>query len=225
MSKMFPFITKTWNPIGGECIHNCSYCWAKALSKQYDMSKYQGIPRLYPKELKRNFKDNDFVFVQDMSDLFSDNILDNYIKCVIDRLYDFPKTKFLLLTKNPKRYLDFNFPDNAVLGATIESDLNMNVSSAPRPLKRLEAMYELIHEHKMISIEPIMRFSDDFETSLIDCQLEFVAVGYDNYNNGLDEPYLKDTEFLIAGLEQVGIKVYRKTIREKIVSPKESETK
>jgi len=45
-------------------------------------------------------------------------------------------------------------------------------------------------------------------------QPEFVAVGYDNYNNHLPEPPLEITENLIHGLEAYEIKVYRKTLRE-----------
>ena len=43
---------------------------------------------------------------------------------------------------------------------------------------------------------------------------EFVAVGYDNYKNGLQEPELENVEALIHGCENRGIKVYRKTLRE-----------
>jgi len=33
-----------------------------------------------------------------------------------------PKATFLFLTKNPARYLEFNFPNNVILGATIETN-------------------------------------------------------------------------------------------------------
>ena len=41
-----------------------------------------------------------------------------------------------------------------------------------------------------------------------------VAVGYDNYNNLLPEPREAETEEFIRQLEDAGITVYRKTIRE-----------
>ena len=41
-----------------------------------------------------------------------------------------------------------------------------------------------------------------------------VAIGYDNYNNGFPEPPLSKTMQLIDELESLGIKVYRKTLRE-----------
>lgn len=71
-SKMFPFITRTWNPLGGECKHGCRYCWARKLAADEKMAKHQGEPRLYRRELEREFKPGDFVFVCDMLDLFGD---------------------------------------------------------------------------------------------------------------------------------------------------------
>jgi len=72
MSKMFPFITKTWNPLAGECSHRCDGCWARALAERHGWSKYQGQPRIDPKQINRRFKSGEFVFVQDMTDLFAD---------------------------------------------------------------------------------------------------------------------------------------------------------
>lgn len=169
------------------------------------MKKYSGTPKLYRKELQKTFKESDFVFVQDMSDLFGAWISKEIIQQVLNYIKNSEAT-FLLLTKNPKRYLEFDIPDNCICGTTIETDLGFRDD-------RFNAMIQLQHPRRMISIEPIMQFSNNFETLLLACEPEFVAIGYDNYNNQLDEPYLKDTEFLISGLEQCGIKVYRKTLR------------
>lgn len=55
MSKMFPFITATLNPIGGECQHKCIYCWATKLADKYDNTriKYTGAPKFYEKEREK----------------------------------------------------------------------------------------------------------------------------------------------------------------------------
>lgn len=214
MSRMFPFITETWNPIGGACPHGCVYCWAKALAKRYDMPKYQGPHRLYTKGLKRNFKEEDFVFVQDMSDLFAETVPNGMIQSVLSRIKEFPNTTFLLLTKNPSRYLEFDIPENCVCGATIETNLNGDLGNAPLRRIRIKAMELLNHSRKMVSIEPIMQFSVRFIHQLFRIHPEFVAVGYDNYNNHLDEPKLVFTEGLIDKIEAFGIKVYRKTLHD-----------
>lgn len=216
MSKMFPFITvPDFNPLGGECKHNCSYSWCKQLINRYPVlkKKYQGTPFIDEKQLKRVFKSTDFVFVCDMCDLFGDWVPSELILRILDYIENSP-AQFLLLTKNPKRYHEFPLPKNCVAGATIESDWNLDVTKAPDPMKRIEAMREL-HHRKMVSVEPIMVHSDAFPFMVASIHPEFVAVGYDNYNNHLQEPSLSETESLISVLESFGIKVYRKTIREK----------
>jgi hypothetical protein len=66
----------------------------------------------------------------------------------------------------------------------------------------------------MLSIEPIMKFTDVFPALILAIKPKFVAIGYDNYGNNLPEPSLAETEQLITTLKKAGITVYRKTIRE-----------
>lgn len=218
-SRMFPFITvPNFNPLGGKCNHDCRYCWAqgpKGLVSKYDMKKYCGEPYLVEKELKREFKPDDFVFVCDMCDLFGEWVPRKFIDRILDFIRKSPAT-FLLLTKNPARYFTFSIPENCVCGATVESDmLYDDVTKAPFPCDRLFAMLKVDHKRKMISIEPIMDFNLRlFIEALLEIKPEFVAVGYDNYDNHLDEPSLAKTMELISTLEANGIKVYRKTLRE-----------
>ena len=222
---MFPFITKTWNPLGGRCPYQCIYCWSmgeKGLVSRYDMAKYRGPPRLIEKEFKRQFKDGEFVFVQDMSDLFAKTVPNGMIQEVLNRIKEFPKTKFLLLTKNPIRYHAFHIPKNCVCGATIETDFppesyGKQISKAPSVRDRTYWMIQLRHT-KMVAIEPILDFSpDSFFTDITLIAPAFVAIGFDNYNNGLPEPEsLEKVQEFINRLENAGIKVYKKTIREPV---------
>jgi len=216
MSRMFSFINKVWNPVAGACSHGCVGCWARALADRHKWCKYQGKPRVDEKQIDRRFKDGDFVFVQDMTDLFAENVPRDLILRVLEQIKKFPDAKFLLLTKNPKRYksvLEF-IPKNCVCGATIETDLDEQLANAPSRIDRIRAMRELKHKHKMVSIEPIRKFTSNFFGSLSFIEPEFVAIGYDNYNNGFDEPSLAATEALILAFESYKIKVYRKTLRE-----------
>lgn len=223
-SKMFPFITQTWNPLGGECLHKCRYCWATALKNKYPnlKTKYGGEARIIEKEFNRikSFKATDFIFVCDMTDLFGYWVPDNLIQRIFEAIKVSP-AKFLFLTKNPKHYRDLiavgvHIPLNCTVGCTIESDMD-HLITVPAT-NRLEAMADLSdmgYHPMMISIEPIMQFSPEFITWLRYIHPEFVAVGYDNYKHGLPEPSLAETQKLINELEAFGIKVYRKTLREK----------
>jgi DNA repair photolyase len=220
MGKMFNFITATWNPLGGECLHKCSYCWARQLASKNKMDKYTGKARLFDKELHKHFKADDFVFVCDMTDLFGAWVPTEIIQAIFESISKSP-AKFLLLTKNPEKYRQLiatgvPIPLNCVLGCTVESDVD-HLSSGMQERARLMVMMELqlMGYPVMLSIEPIMDYSTNFLYLIKDAKPDFVAIGYDNYNNGLPEPYLAKTMGLIQALEQDGIKVYRKTLREK----------
>jgi protein gp37 len=223
MSKMFPFISETWNPLGGECKHGCTYCWAKQLIKRYSMQKYLGEPTLKNKDIYRTFKAGDFVFTCDMTDLFGAWVPSEMIQAVLD-IIDTSPAQFLLLTKNPARYSEFSLPKNCVAGVTIECDMISKASGcAPSVYDRINYLKSCrrTEYRKMVSIEPIMMFTESFAYTLAESNPEFVAVGYDNYSNNLVEPSLAKTERLIATLEELGIKVYRKTLREAIPHKKE----
>lgn len=212
-SRMFSFITRTWNPLGGKCDHRCRYCWARRLANQYLFVKYNGEPRLYEKEFRYKFAKEDFVFVCDMSDLFGDWVPKELIQRVVD-FANKSEAQFLFLTKNPKRYKEFAFGNNCTLGATIETDFDkLCLDGAPPRSERLREMALLKHPHKMVSVEPIMKFSGNFLKELLTIKLDFAAVGFDNYHNNLPEPPEVEAEMLASALEKAGIKVYRKTMR------------
>jgi protein gp37 len=186
------------------------------------MQKYTGNPTLSDKEMARSFKETDFVFVCDMVDLFGAWVPSKFIQAVLDKLEAGVKansqTQYLLLTKNPARYLDFKLPNNCIAGATIECDMMFKVDGyAPAPFSRIEAMRKVKHP-KMVSVEPVMAFTDSFPYSLVSIKPDFVAVGYDNYHNGLPEPPLGKVQDLIAVLTDWKIKVYEKTLREPLTN-------
>jgi len=221
-SRMFNVITKTWNPVTG-CIHNCIYCWARklALTKLKNTKKYKDgfLPKIHPEEFRVKFE-NGVVFVTDMGDLFNNKVPKEWILKVIKHIEKFPNTYFLFLTKNPERYQEFLslFPENAILGATIETNkdklfIKQRISDAPLPSLRYEAMKKLKWKLKFISIEPILDFDLYIFTKWIQEINPFmVYVGYDNYNNKLPEPPLEKTRKLITKLSKFTL-VIQKTIR------------
>ena len=221
--RMFNAIDKTWNPVIG-CLHNCCYCWAKRLveTRLKNTVKYRDgfKPKLADSELNRRFK-NRFVFACDMADLFGDWVPKEWILDVLATIEKNPTSSFLFLTKNPKRYKEFLdiYPENLVLGATIETNRDYAVSNAPPTVERYRNMADLPFKKKLISIEPIMDFDlDIFIQWLKEIGPTIVYVGYDNYNNELPEPSLTKTKQLIEKLEAF-TRVRVKTLRE----PKEGQ--
>jgi hypothetical protein len=238
--RMFGFLTKnhnkngdTWNPLGGECLHNCRYCWVKKLKAMFPgvRAKYSGAPRIKAEWLAeiKKFTAADFVFVGDCCDLFGHWVPNGMIQQIFQAIEKSP-AKFLLLTKNPQKYRELisigvHIPQNCVLGCTVESNIDHLLSGQPETA-RLEVMAELtaMGYPVMLSIEPIMEFDPvRFPLWIAKVHPDFVAVGYDNYDNGLPEPALSETLRLIGLLEDAGIKVYRKTLRESCSSRKEAD--
>lgn len=221
--KMFNIVTATWNPISG-CLYNCNYCWARdlATTKLKNSQRYsKGFkPCLNQKELSVRFDKDDLIFVSDMGDMFADFTPESWIKKVLNYVRQFPDTDFLFMTKNPRRYLDLlpSIPKNAILGATIETNIDEivltdKVSKAPLPSVRFEAMKELDWDRKLVSIEPILDFDlDIFAEWMEDINPIVVYVGYDNYEHKLREPTLKETIELLKKLPETSL-IIRKTIR------------
>jgi len=222
-NRMFKHVTTTWNPIVG-CLHNCKYCWARRLAetKLRHLPQYRDgftKPKLVEAAFKRRFKPGDQVFVSDMGDMWGAWVPDEWIKRVLDYIRGFPDTTFLFLTKNPGRYLDYTgvIPGNVVLGVTIETNrptLTAEISDAPSPILRYQAMAKLDYPRKLVSIEPILSFDHEVMVEWIrDIDPEIVYVGYDNYGNMLIEPPLKHTLRLVRELRRMGYRVEAKTLR------------
>ena len=221
-SRMFSLVTETWNPVTG-CDHYCIYCWARrlALTKLKNTRKYRNgfKPAIHPSEFKKKFSGG-IVFVTDMGDLFSASVPSVWILKVIRYTAKFPDTYFLFMTKNPARYHEFidEFPPNAILGATIETNRDdlyykYRISQAPPPSERYIAMKELEWDKKFISIEPILDFNlRVFSKWIEEISPIMVYIGYDNYGWKLPEPTLYNTLRLIEELRKFTI-VIKKTIR------------
>lgn len=155
----FSVITHTWNPMVG-CLHNCVYCMARKLAKRFA----EGAS--YADQYSRlgSAKGGSSILICDKADLFGDWVPSGSIVDVINAVRDADSSiTFLFLTKNPKRYQDFVniFPENCLLGATIETNRDMGYekhSKAPKPSERYNAMKNLSFPKKFISIEPMMDF-------------------------------------------------------------------
>lgn len=208
--QMYPW-AYTWNPVAGECPHRCGYCYVSAKIspwlRRMGNDKYSGPPRLveteftFPLIVPKGY----IVFVQSCGDLFADGVPNLLIQQVLNHIGKYPQTTFLLQTKNPQRFHDFNIPPNCILGTTLETDRDFDVTQAPTPWLRYLAMKDLpVMRRRMVSIEPVMDFNlRRLSTWISRIHPGFVSVGADSGHNGLPEPSPQKLRQLLRELEGI----------------------
>lgn len=199
--NMYDFVTHTWNVIKGKCLlHDCKYCYMKRWK--------QNTIRFDEKELKINLGQGNCIFVGSSTDMFADNIPNEWIQKIIDYCEKFKFNQYIIQTKNPKRYHDFKFSSKFTLGVTIETNLyteNIVNKNCPEIYKRF-LYFKLIKNRKFITIEPIMDFDlEVFLTLLKDVNPNFINIGADSGGNNLPEPSKEKIEKLIEGLKPIKV--------------------
>jgi len=197
--NMYNFISHTWNPIRG-CLHKCVYCYVK------NIPNYDPTVRLVKKELKYSLGEGNTIFVGSASDMFGDWVPAEWIERVLRHTSKF-NNDYLFQSKNPRRFGEFAqlFPSKTVLGTTIETNRETNLSVAPpfservRELRRISLLIYPIeiatgalayrHFDTMVSIEPIIDFDlKELVDGICTIQPKFVSVGADSKGHGLPEP-------------------------------------
>ena len=201
-----------WNPIGG-CEHNCSYCSIKRIEKRAGKDMTTPVFRNGENGTKNYMNDNlgsgRKIFVCSSGDMWGEWVKSENIRSVLNYCREYLSNEYLFLTKNPKRY--GIWPGNlcslnCIAGATIETDADAIggwASYAPGVLQRLGEM-ELVREvfelRTMISIEPIMKFTERFAERLRTVDPYIVYIGVDSGHNNLPEPTADELRGLIAEL-------------------------
>lgn len=147
----------SWNPVTG-CEHGCPYCYALDIANRFYPHKFE--PTFHPDRLTalqntrvpgpRWAGDIGYkgVFVCSMADLFGDWLPQEWIDAVLDATRKAAQWNFLFLTKNPRRLIDIDWPDNAWVGTTV--DRQSRVKAAEDSFSRFDAPV------KFLSCEPLL---------------------------------------------------------------------
>lgn len=220
--NMYPW-AKPWNPLGGKCPHDCSYCSTKTMMRFPEVRyKYSGDTRLFSSVNKNpGNKDGQTIFVCAQNDLFAKEVPDWMIKSVMLQCKKYSYHTYFFQTKNPARYLKYlpDFPWGSILCTTIETnrwypDIMHN---CPHPELRAAAMNRIIGFEKQVTIEPIMDFDLDEMVSMIKfCGPLKVNIGADSKNNHLPEPSKEKLLALIDELQKFTI-IDRKSNLERLL--------
>jgi hypothetical protein len=193
--NMYTWVTDEWNPVKGECFHNCSYCYMKRWGKQNPV-------HLCESEFKTDLGSGKVIFVVSGSDLFAQDIPQEWIDKTITYCKQFPGNKYLFQSKNPSRINGSLLPNNSIVCTTIESnrwypDVMRN---SPPPYKRAVGM-QCIDLPKYLTIEPILDFDlDDMIEIIKGVNPEQVNIGADSGNSHLPEP---SKEKLLALIDEL----------------------
>lgn len=125
----------TWNPVTGctQLSPGCDHCYALTFAE-----RFRGVPghpyepgfdlTLRPERLQipLKWKTPRFIFVNSMSDLFHENIPDDYIRQVFDVMTQANWHVFQVLTKRPRRMArmasTLPWPDHIWAGTSVELD-------------------------------------------------------------------------------------------------------
>jgi len=192
--NMYAFVDYTYNAIKGRCPFNCDYCFMK----RFKLNE----PRLDEKELKTDLGNGNFIFVGSSIDMFADAIPSEWIESTLGhcRRYD---NKYLFQSKNPMSFRKWQFPKDTVLGTTIETNRNYNISRAPHPHDRIIGLLNPPDFPKMVTIEPIMDFDAEILVPWINNLLPaWVVIGADSKGHNLPEPPASKIKTLIGALER-----------------------
>ena len=206
----------TWNPLGGNCPHQCAYCSTNRL-KRFPVIKYKysGELRLFS-DLWKLPKKPATIFVAAQNDLFAEAVPDSIILRVLSECQINTQHRYFFQTKNPGRYLDFkaNIPTGSILCTTIETNRwhPEIMQNSPTPLERVVDMGQIRGFEKHITVEPIMEFDMREMVAMIKhCNPASVNIGADSKGNKLPEPPREKILALIGGLVILGFEVKQKS--------------
>jgi protein gp37 len=193
----------SWNPIAG-CQHGCDYCYCNRLAKRYNKDfTFYVFRDHYFRDLKsKKLKKGDKIFVGSSGDMWGDWVPYFHIEKVLNEIKKYPQYIFQFLTKNPKRYAEFDFPKNCWLGYTIDTMNRYNQY-------KNETKNMMFPNNKyFVSFEPLLEKIDSkfLEKST---NIDWIIIGA-NSNSGSEKPSDEWADNIIDRAKYLNIPVWVK---------------
>ncbi|MHA1558528.1 MAG: DUF5131 family protein [Alphaproteobacteria bacterium] len=211
----------SWNPITG-CKFGCKYCYAKDIAMRFDghfnptfhKDRLSAPSNTTIPKQKTNEIGIKNVFVCSMADLFGDWVNSEWIQSVIDICEDQNQWKYLFLTKNPGRYLDFDFSKNCWLGASATNQRQFNKAMSTFALMKSDNI-------RFISFEPLNEVINTGIETFEGKPFDWMIIGGRSKNSKMPafQPEWEWVEHLLLYARAENIPVYFKP--NLIVRPKE----
>ena len=150
----------TWNPVTGcnKISPGCKHCYAERLSKRLKatgMAKYRNgfAVTLHPDtlDIPLRWRKPRSIFVNSMSDLFHDEVPDEFISQVFDVMTRANWHRYQVLTKRPERVASLNselpWSSQIWMGTSVESQDYIH---------RIDRLRETDAAIKFLSLEPLL---------------------------------------------------------------------
>lgn len=159
----------TWNPVRGctKVSPGCKHCYAEAFAE-----RFRGVPghpfeqgfdlRLIHRalDLPLRWKGGRRIFVNSMSDLFHEDVPNEYVNRVFDVIRRAHQHQFQILTKRSERLLEvasaIDLPQNVWVGVSVE---NQEYTPRIADLRKVKAVV------RFLSIEPLLGPIENLELS------------------------------------------------------------
>lgn len=214
----------TWNPVGG-CMHECQWsmpdgsiatCYAKEVALKFKAAYPTGFEHHYwrPDKLQEplNQRQPAKIFLDSMSDMGGYWVPQEQAVKVFDICRAAYWHIFQLLTKNPKRLLAYDLPDNVWAGFSSPPDFMWGKplsiqQQAAKITTDLDAMRRVKATVKWCSVEPL---SWDVAPYFEDCGLDWVVIGAASNGPKKYQPNPQHVENLLAVLDKQNIPVFFK---------------
>ena len=159
---------QTWNPTVGcsKISPGCAHCYAEVMARRLKAMGMRGYENgfkltLLPDRLEAPLsrRTRTVYFVNSMSDLFHEDIPEDFLKKVMTTISRCPQHTFQILTKRAERMADFFKryvpPRNAWLGVTVENRAD--------GLPRIECLRAIDAKVRFISAEPLLEDLGKFD--------------------------------------------------------------
>jgi protein gp37 len=173
----------SYNPITG-CLgpdgdgRVCRYCYAKTVAENRLRGK-AGYPKEEPfsptfhadkLDAPKHKQKPSGIFTVDMGDLWGDWVKREDIEKVLQVAHECPQHVFYMLTKNPRRYLEFvdDWPVNAWAGATVDMDSVAQRADDLRTFKMKRAQVSGTPQIVFLSVEPMLTSMAFLSLTMID---------------------------------------------------------
>lgn len=185
----------TWNPFvccGFDCIYCWSKLWYKEKAKCLKCRRFE--PHLHEDRLRNpKLQPNKWYFGCATGDVYWADW--DVFADIINVIRNSPETTVMLQSKEPSTFARLNnYPDNLVLGTTLETNRNKpdlvhsykRFSQAPLPETRVLALEQIEHSRKYVALEPLFFFDTDGIIRMLErIKPEIIYYGIGNHEDEL----------------------------------------